>query len=71
MNTDARNTSHDLTDEVPEADAVDQNISVDEHDVDDDPSPLTQPTVEADAADVWEQTQVVPDEQEAHDHDEA
>lgn len=69
MDANAPNTSHDLTDEVPEADAVEQNISVDATDVDDDPSPLGQPTVEADAADVWEQAQVVTDEEEGRDRE--
>lgn len=69
MNSD---TPQDLTDEVPEADAVEQAISIDTDDVDDGtsrPAEPMEPTAEADAADVWEQSQVVLDEEGDRDRE--
>lgn len=72
MNPEATNTPQDLTDEVPEADAVEQSIDIEAAGADEAAHPLVEPgptTAEADAADVWEQSQVVIDEEEDRDRE--
>ncbi len=58
--------TRDLDSEVPEADAADQTTPVSTDDLEDGPADLPE-TSEADPADVWDQAQVVGEDEEERD----